>query len=102
MPSEAEVTRRWLNDISHNNALAQTFTARMSYEALRDDLRTTYAVVRCLEIVSETSRRLPDELKARHPSIAWARMAGGACPKFCVRDITDAKEACYAEQSQTD
>jgi hypothetical protein len=25
-----------------------------------------------------------------------------ACPKFCVRDITNAKEACYAEQSQTD
>jgi hypothetical protein len=25
-----------------------------------------------------------------------------ACPEFCVRDITSAKEACYAEQSQAD
>jgi uncharacterized protein with HEPN domain len=48
----------------------------VAYEALRDDPRTTYAVTRCLEIISEASRRLPDELKARHPSIAWKRMAG--------------------------
>ncbi len=48
----------------------------MSYEAFRDDLRTTYAVTRCLEIISEASRRLPDALKARHPSIAWKNMAG--------------------------
>jgi uncharacterized protein with HEPN domain len=33
-------------------------------------------VTRCLEIISEASRRLPDDLKARHPSIAWKEMAG--------------------------
>jgi len=33
-------------------------------------------VTRCLEIISEASRRLPDELKARHPTIAWKEMAG--------------------------
>ena len=47
----------------------------MSYDALRDDLRTTYAVTGCLEITSEASRRLPEELKARHPSIQWRDMA---------------------------
>jgi uncharacterized protein with HEPN domain len=31
---------------------------------------------RCLEIISEASRRLPDEIKARYPSIAWKNMAG--------------------------
>jgi len=39
-------------------------------------LRAVDAVTRCLEIISEASRRLPDELKARHPSIAWRQMAG--------------------------
>jgi uncharacterized protein with HEPN domain len=76
MPSNPETIRRWLNDILHNITLAQTFVEGMDYGALRGDLRTTYAVIRCLEIVSEASRRLPDELKARHPLIAWARMAG--------------------------
>jgi uncharacterized protein with HEPN domain len=42
----------------------------------RADPRTVYAVTRCLEIISEASRRLPDDLKARHPSIAWKNMAG--------------------------
>jgi uncharacterized protein with HEPN domain len=40
------------------------------------DPRTVYAVTRCLEIISEASRRLPEDLKARHPSIAWKDMAG--------------------------
>ena len=47
----------------------------MSYDVLHDDLRTLYAITRCLEIISEASRRLPDELKARHPSIQWRDMA---------------------------
>jgi len=40
------------------------------------DVRTVYAVTRCLEVISEASRRLPPDLKARHPSIAWRQMAG--------------------------
>lgn len=33
------------------------------------------AVERSLEIISEASRHLPDDLKARHPDIPWRRMA---------------------------
>ncbi len=33
-------------------------------------------MTRCLEIISEASRRLPDELKARHPDIPWTDVAG--------------------------
>jgi len=33
-------------------------------------------VAQCLEVISEASRRLSDELKARHPEIAWKSMAG--------------------------
>ena len=76
MPSDLEATSRWLNDIRHHIVPAHRFVEGMTYDALRDDLRTTYAVTRCLEIISEASRRLPDELKARHPSIAWKNMAG--------------------------
>src|SRR5436305_3037673 len=56
--------------------LALSFTAGFDYEAFVSDPRTAYAVTRCLEIISEASRRLPDDLKARHPSIAWRDMAG--------------------------
>ena len=65
-----------LRDIAHHIELARQFTAGFDYDAFRDDLRTVYAVTRCLEIISEASRRLPDELKTRHPAIAWKEMAG--------------------------
>jgi uncharacterized protein with HEPN domain len=65
-----------LHDIAHHIELAGHFTAGLDYETFGNDLRTLYAVTRCLEIISEASRRLPDELKIRHPAIAWKDMAG--------------------------
>jgi uncharacterized protein with HEPN domain len=32
-------------------------------------------VTRCLEIISEASRRLPGALKERHPAIQWKNIA---------------------------
>jgi uncharacterized protein with HEPN domain len=62
-------------DILHHSALAERFVAGMSYDAFKDSDLHVYAVTRCLEIISEASRRLPDTLKDRHPSIAWRNMA---------------------------
>ena len=76
MPSEAESTRRWLHDIRHHIAMANGFVGGVGYDDFKDDNLRLYAVVRCLEIISEASRRLPDALKARHPSIEWRAMAG--------------------------
>ena len=74
MPSDAAPAA--LRDIAHHIDLAAQFAAGFDYDTFRADLRTVYAVTRCLEIISEASRRLPDDLKARHPSIAWKDMAG--------------------------
>jgi uncharacterized protein with HEPN domain len=74
MPSKAVETP--LRDILHHIDLAVQFVAGFDYAAFHDDVRTVYAVTRCLEIISEASRRLPDELKARHPSIAWKQISG--------------------------
>ena len=75
MPFDTDAVRHWLDAIHYYSILAQTFAEGMSYDALRDDLRTTYAVTRCLEIISEASRRSREELKARHPSIQRRGMA---------------------------
>ena len=74
MPSNAASTP--LRDIAYHIDLAAHFAAGFDAETFRADLRTVYAVTRCLEIISEASRRLQDEIKARHPSIAWKEMAG--------------------------
>ena len=67
---------RVLQTIAYNVQLARRFTVEMSFEAFAADERTLYAVTRCLEIVSEASRRLPADLKARHSHVPWDRIAG--------------------------
>jgi uncharacterized protein with HEPN domain len=74
MPSER--TEIVLLDILHHIDLATNFVQGFDREAFADDIRTVYAVTRCLEIISEASRRLPEDLKARHLGIAWKKMAG--------------------------
>ncbi len=66
---------RVLEAIAHNIALARRFLADMTFEVFAKDVRSIYAVTRCLEIVSEASRRLPAEMKARHPEVPWDRIA---------------------------
>ena len=74
MPSRD--TARVLDAIAHNITLARRFIEGMSYEAFATDDRTLYAVTRCLEIVSEAVRRLPNDVKARHPDVPWRPIAG--------------------------
>jgi uncharacterized protein with HEPN domain len=47
----------------------------LAFQARQHPRRRLALVIR-IEIISEASCRLPDELKARHPSIAWNEMAG--------------------------
>lgn len=79
-----------LQDIQRQIELAQSFVAGMTFEQFGGDRRTVYAVIRCLEIISEASRRLPDDLKDRHPRIPWANMAGaGNVYRHDYEDIAD-------------
>ncbi len=65
-----------LHDIAYHIALVDSFIGNLSLSQFAEDLKTIYASVRCLEIISEASRRLPADVKERHPAIDWQRMAG--------------------------
>jgi len=68
-------------------------------------------VTRCLEIISEASRRVPTEMQARHPAIPWRQIAaagniyrheyGAVRPEMLWRTARDAlpslREAVAAE-----
>ncbi len=75
MPSETPAVTP-LRDMLYHIDVAEAFVKGFDSAAFHADLRTIFAVTRCLEIISEASRRLPSSLKDRHPSIAWKRMAG--------------------------
>jgi uncharacterized protein with HEPN domain len=74
MPSRKPAQR--LQDILDNIEAVRSFVGYGSYEDLVRDRKTRYAVERALEIISEASRRLPDELRSRHPEIDWRALAG--------------------------
>lgn len=74
MPSE-ETQQAALLDIASNIRLARSFASGMDYEAFCANILVFYAVTRCLEIVSEASRRFGDEIENRHPDIPWRSVA---------------------------
>jgi uncharacterized protein with HEPN domain len=75
MLSDGRGSGRWLRDILHNIILAQDFVGQITYQEFSSDTLRLYAVIRCLEIISEASRRLPDDLKARNATIPWREVA---------------------------
>ena len=48
-----------LHDIEHNIDLAYQFIENRDITAFRADVRTVYAVTRCLEIISATRASMP-------------------------------------------
>ena len=73
MPSKNPAQR--LADIRQNIDAILAFTDGYDLATFRADRKTVYAVVRALEIISEASRRLPDDVRARHPEIDWPAIA---------------------------
>ena len=48
----------------------------ISLDAFEGDWRSQRLVERGVEIISEASRHLPEDLKARHSEIPWRKVAG--------------------------
>jgi uncharacterized protein with HEPN domain len=73
VPSKNPAQR--LQDIPDNIDAIREFVGALDFPAFAADRRTTYAVVRALEIISEAVKRLPSELKDRQRAIDWAAVA---------------------------
>ncbi len=48
----------------------------LSKEQFCQDATFTRAFVRSIEIIGEASKKVPAELKSRHPEVEWKSMAG--------------------------
>ena len=65
-----------LTDIIEAIENIRSETTGVTLDAFEADWRKRWLVERGVEIISEASRHLTDELKARHPEIPWPKVAG--------------------------
>ena len=55
---------------------AHQFAKGMDYKAFFDDRKCQLAIVRCLEVIGEATKRLSETFRESHPAIPWSKMAG--------------------------
>jgi uncharacterized protein with HEPN domain len=65
-----------LADILQAIELIRSEMAGVTLAAFESDIRKRWLVERGVEIISEASRHLPAEMKARHPGVPWPKVAG--------------------------
>jgi uncharacterized protein with HEPN domain len=67
--------RLYLEHIQESIALIERRLAGKTFEEFVGDHALRDSIERRIEIISEASRRLPAEMKARHPDVPWPAIA---------------------------
>ncbi len=66
----------YISDVLNSISEVGDFTRGMNYTSFVRDRRTINAVIRSLEVMGEAAKRIPEEIRRKHPDIPWKRMAG--------------------------
>lgn len=72
-------TREWKDFVEDILAAIDSiaeFTAGMKYEDFFYDKKTSFAVVRSIEIIGEAAKNIPESIRRQYPDIPWKDMAG--------------------------
>lgn len=73
---EAQELRDYLNDTVESIEDIWSFTKGMSYEDFKNDKKTLYAVIRCLEIIGEAVKKIPTNIREEYSDIPWREIGG--------------------------
>lgn len=68
--------RVYLDDIVEAIHKIEKYTEKMSKKAFFENEMIADAVTRNLEIIGEAIKKIPDEIKSKHPEIEWKKIAG--------------------------
>jgi len=66
----------YIKDILENMNKAVEFAGDINLEEFKNDEKTSYAIVRCIEIIGEATKQVPSEVRDKYPEIPWRDMAG--------------------------
>ena len=68
--------RLYLKDIMDALESIESFVEGMDLPGFQADDKTASAVIRKFEIVGEAAKRVPEDIRKKHPKVPWKEMAG--------------------------
>jgi uncharacterized protein with HEPN domain len=66
----------YVKDILENMERAEKFAKGMDFEDFARDERTSFAVIRCIEIMGEAAKHIPEDIRGKYPEVPWKDIAG--------------------------
>lgn len=74
--AEKRMILDYLQDILDALEKARAFLGDMTEQEFEADERTSYAVIRALEVAGEAARHIPEEITRMYPKVPWSDMIG--------------------------
>lgn len=68
--------RSYIEDIVEHMNYAEEFIKDLTFEEFVSDKKTVLSVTKCIEIVGEATKHVPDSIREKYPEIPWKEMAG--------------------------
>lgn len=76
MKEEKRDTTLFIQDILENINDAEEFSKDLTKENLLDNKLKQNAIIRCLEIIGEAVKNIPNSFREKYPNIEWVKIAG--------------------------
>jgi uncharacterized protein with HEPN domain len=65
----------YLNDILEMIDASREFTENLTQAEFKKDKKAVFAVIRCLEVIGEASKKIPSRIKKDYKQIPWEDIA---------------------------
>ena len=66
----------YINDILEYMERAKSHIKGLKFEQFLKDGKTCDAVIRCIEVIGEATKNIPEEIRNKYASIPWRDIAG--------------------------